>query len=87
MRRCRFATKRSFRKIKLLEFGEEEENNASIDIDDDDLYDTTDVFCEQDDEEDYDLCSGCDENPFAQFFQPCGHMIRINCVMKNNWHL
>ena len=35
-----------------MEFEEEEENNAPIDIDDDDSYNNTDLFCEEDD---YDL--------------------------------
>ena len=59
------ATEKFFRKMELLEFEEEEENNAPINIDDDDNYDNTELFCEEDDEEDYDLCSGCDEKPFA----------------------
>ena len=82
------ATERSFRKIELLkEFEEEEENNAPDDIDDHDIYDSTDLFCEEDHEEDYDLCSGCDEKPIAQLVQPCGHMICTNCVQKNNCQL
>ena len=43
------AAERSFRKIELLEFEEEEENNSPIDIDDDVNY-NTDLFCEEDDE-------------------------------------
>ena len=31
------------------------ENNALIDNDDDDNYDNTDLLCQEDDEEDYDL--------------------------------
>ena len=62
----RWATERSFRKMELLDF---EGNFATIDIDDDDNYDNTDVFCEEDDEEDYDLFSGCDENSFAHRVQ------------------
>ena len=69
--------------MELLQFEEEEENNAPIDIDYDDNYDDTDLFCEEDDEEKSDLCSGCDENLFAHLVQPCGHMICINCVKKN----
>ena len=61
----------------LKEFEEEEENIAP---DDDDNYDNTDLFCEEDHEEDYDLCSGCDEKPIAHLVQPCGHMICTNCV-------
>ena len=49
--------------MELLEFEDEEENNALIDIDEDDNYDKTDLFSEEDDEN-YDLCSGCDENLF-----------------------
>ena len=71
----------------MMELEVEDENNAPIDIDDDDNYDNTDLFCEEDDEEDYDLCSGCDENLFAYLVQPCGHMICTNCVKKNNWQL
>ena len=48
------ATESTFRKIELFEFEEEEENNAPIDIDDDDNYDNTDLFCEEDEEKDYD---------------------------------
>ena len=81
------ATERSFRKIEFLEFEEEEENNALIDTDDDDNYDNIDLFCEEDDEEDYDLCSGCDENHFAHLAQRCLHMICINCIMKKNCQL
>ena len=78
------ATERSFRKMELLkEFEEEEENNAPHDIDDDDNYDNTDLFCEEDHEEDYDLCSDCDEKPIAHLVQPCGHMTCTNCVQKN----
>ena len=64
------ATEKFFRKMELLEFEEEEEHNAPINIDDDDNYDNTELFCEEDDEEDYNLCSGCDENPFA-LYQLC----------------
>ena len=74
--------------MELLEFGKEEENIAHIDIDDDDdNYDNTDLFCEKDDEEKYDSCSGCNENPFAHIAQPCGHMVSTNCVKKNNCQL
>ena len=42
------ATERSFIKIKLLEFEDEEENNVPIDINDDDgIYDNNDLFCEK----------------------------------------
>ena len=51
----------------LKEFEEEEENNVP---DDDDNYDNTDLFCEEDHEEDYDLRSGCDEKPIAHLVQP-----------------
>ena len=51
--------------MELVEIEEEEKNNAPIDIDDDVNYDNTCLFCEEDDDEDYDFCSGCDENPFA----------------------
>ena len=82
------ATERSFRKLESLkEFEEEEENNAPDDIGDDDNYDNTDLFCEEDHEEDYDLCSGCDEKPIAHLVQPCGHKICTNCVQKNNCQL
>ena len=81
------ATETSFRKMELLEFEEKEENNAPTDIDDNDNYDNTDLFCEEEDEKDYDLCSGCDENPFAHLVQPCGHMILTNCLKKNNCQL
>ena len=70
--------------MELLVFEEEEENKAPIDIDDDDNYDNTDLFCEEDDEEDYDLCSSCDKNPFPHLVQPSGHMICTNCFKKNN---
>ena len=73
------AIERLFKK-KLLEFEEEEENNAPIGIDVNDNYDNTDLFCEKVDEEGYDLCSGCDENPFAHLVQPCVHIICTNCV-------
>ena len=73
--------------MELLEFEEEEENIAPIDIDDDHNYDNTDLFCEEDDEEDYDLCSGCDGNPFAHLIQPCAHMICTSCVRTNNCKL
>ena len=82
------ATERSFRKIELLEIEEEEEeeeNFAAICNDDvDDNYDNTDIFCEQDGEEDYDLCSGCDENSYCP---PCATMRAYdftNCVKKSN---
>ena len=80
------ATESSFRKMELLEFEEEKENNAPIDIDVADKYDNTDPFCE-DDEKDYDLCSDSNDNPFAHLVQPCGNMICTNCVKKNNCHL
>ena len=63
--RVRGGTKRSLRRMELLEFEEAEENNAPIDMDDDDNYDNTNLFCEADDGEDYDLYSSCDENPIA----------------------
>ena len=82
------ANERSFRKMELLkEFEEEEETNAPDDIDDVDDCDNTDLFCEEDHEEDYDLCSGCFEKPIAHLVQPCGHMICTNCVQKNNCQL
>ena len=47
-------TEKSFRKMELLEFEEQGENNARFHIDDDDdNYDKTDLFREEDDE-DYD---------------------------------
>ena len=62
------ATERSFRKIELLkEFVEEEENYAPDDVADDNNYDNSDVFCEEVDKEDYDLCSSCDEKPYCPF--------------------
>ena len=70
--------------MELLEFEKEEENNAPIDIDDDDKYDNSDLFCEEDDNEDFHLSSGCGENPFAHFFQSCEQMICTNCVKRNN---
>ena len=75
--------------MELVEIEEEEEKNAPIDFDDDDDDDDDDfnnsvLFCEEDDEEVYDLCSSCDENLFAHLVQPCGHRIRNNCVNKNN---
>ena len=48
---------------KLFGFEEEEENFAPTDIDDDDNSDNTKSFCEEADEEVYDLCSVCDEIP------------------------
>ena len=80
------ATEKSFRKMELLEF-EEEEKIAPIDIDDGDSFFETDLFCEEDDEKDCDLCSCCDEDPFAHLVQPCGHMICTNCVKKENCQL
>ena len=68
----------------LKEIEEEQENKASDDVDDYDQYDNTDLFCEEDLEEDYDLCSGCDEKPITHLVQPCGHMICTNCIQKNN---
>ena len=73
--------------MKLLAFEEEEENCAPIAIDDDDKYDNTDLFCEEDDEEDNDLCSGCDENPMVHLVQTCGFTVCTNCVKKNNCQL
>ena len=58
------ATERSFRKMELLKKAEEEEeNNAPDDVADDNNYDKSDLFCEEVDEEDYGLCSGCGEKP------------------------
>ena len=51
--------------MELLEFGEEEENIAHTYIDEEN-YDNTTVFCDQDDEKYYNLCSSFDENSFAQ---------------------
>ena len=70
----------------LKKIKEEEENNAPDDVDDEN-YDNTDLFREEDHEEDYDLSSGCDEKPIADLVQPCGHMICTNCVHKNNCQL
>ena len=70
-----------------MDFEEEEDNNAPIDIDDDDNYKKTGIFCEKEDEEDNDLCSGCDENPITHLAQSCGHTISPNCVKKNNCQL
>ena len=75
-----------FRKMESLEFEEEYENNAPIEFDDNDKYDKTDLICEKV-KEDYDLCSACNENPFAHLVQPCGHTICTNCVKKNNCQL
>ena len=77
------ATEKSFKKMKFLEVEEEEENIAHIGInDEDDNYDNTDLLCEQDDGDDYNLCSGCDENLTAHLVQPGGYLIRTNCVKK-----
>ena len=73
-------TGRSFREMELLKkFEEEEESNALDDVADDNNC-NNDVFREEVDGEDYDLCSGCDEKPFAHLVQPCGHMNCTNCV-------
>ena len=72
--------------MELLEFEEDGENNAPIDIEDDDNYDDTDPFCKEVDEEDCDLCSGFVENRFAYVFQPCGHMICTSCAKKSYCH-
>ena len=80
-------TERSFGKMELSDFEGEEKNDVPIDIDDDDNYDDTDLFCEEDDAEDYDLCSGADENDFAHLVQTCANMICTNCVKKNNSQL
>ena len=45
------------------------------------------IQCEEDDEEDYDLCSGCDEKPIAHLVQPRGHMLCVNCVKKKKCQL
>ena len=68
--------------MKLLKEFEEEEKNAPDDVADDNNYDNKDVFCEEVDEEDYDLCSGCDEKPIANLVQPGRRMICTNCVQK-----
>ena len=74
--------------MELFDFEEEELSNAPIDIDDDDDdYDNTDLLCEGDDKVHYDLCSGCDANPFAHLVQPCGLMIYTICVKKNSREL
>ena len=81
------ATERSFGKMELSEFELEEKNDAPIDIDDDDKYDDTDLFNEEDNEEDYDLCPGSDENTFVHLVQTCGHVNCTNCLKRNNFHL
>ena len=73
--------------MELLEFEEQEENKAPIDIDDDDNYDDTDLYCEDVDKKDYNLYSSCDENPSAYLVQQCGHMIWTNCVLKTHCQL
>ena len=73
-----------FRKMELLDF---EQTNPPIDMDDDDNCDNSVLSCEEDDEEDYDLCSSCDGNLFPRLVQPCGHMIFTNFVKKNNCQL
>ena len=71
-----------------MEFEEEEENIAPIDIDDDENYGNTDLICEEQVvEEDYDFCSNFDENPIAHFVQPCGHFVCTTCVKKNKIYL
>ena len=81
------ATERTFRRMELLEFEEEEKNNAPIDIVDDDNYDDADLFFETDDEQEYDLCSSCHESLIAHLVQPFGHMVCTNGVKKNNCQL
>ena len=83
------AAERSFRELELLEFEEEEENSSPIEVDDDVKY-NTDLFCQENDEKDYELCSRCDESPFAHLVQLCGHTICTNCQEKqlsNMWSL
>ena len=79
-------TERSFGKMELLEFEEGEDNIAPIQIDDNDNYDDTDLFYEEDDEEN-DLCSSCDENLIAHLVQACVHRNFPSCVKKNNCQL
>ena len=55
------ARERFFRKMELLEFEEEEENIAFIDIHDV----NTDLFFEEDKEDVFDLISNCDGNPVS----------------------
>ena len=66
----------------LKEFEEQEENKAPDDVDDDTSYEISDLFCEEVDEEDYDLCSGSGGTPFAHLVQSCGDKICTNCVKK-----
>ena len=74
--------------MELLEFTEEEKNVAiDIVVDDDDDDDNTDLFCEEDVDEDYVSCPDCGENNFAHFFEPCRRMIYTNCVKNNNCQL
>ena len=79
------ATERYFGKMEVLKkFEGEEKNNAPDDVDGDDSHNNRDLFCEEVDEEDYDLCSGCNEKPIAHLLQPWGHTICSNCVTNKN---
>ena len=62
----------------------EQDNNAPDDVVDDDNYFISDLCFEEVDENDYDLCSGCDEKPIPHLFQPCGYIICTNCIKKTN---
>ena len=66
------ASERSFREIELLKEFEEEENNAPDDVVDDDNYLSSDLFFEEVDGKDYDLCSGCDGNLFSTLSNRAG---------------
>ena len=82
------STGRSFRNIEMAKkIEEEEERNAPVDVADDSNYEKSDLFCEEADDEGYNLCSGCDEKPIAHLVQPCRHVICTDCVKKTNCQL
>ena len=84
----RWGHREALNKMELLTQSEgEEENVASDDVDGDENYDSRYLFCKEVEEEEYDLCSGCDEKLFAHFVQPCGHMICADFVKISNCQL
>ena len=73
LKRVSRANEKSFHKLETLDDKDQDENEDPTESGDDNLE------CSEDDEENYDMCAGCDQNNICFLVQPCGHMLCFYC--------
>ena len=78
LRRVSSSTEKSFNKMQNCKMNDENENTQPHD--EQAMEEIDDLVCRESDEEDFGLCSGCDNLPISVIIQPCGHMVCSDCA-------